>query len=308
MKTTWTTLALILVATTVNAATIKFRSPATGNYRILAIDDIESSDGHLYDVMVREVTYEEFQQFHDFTHPLDVRLGFIAAVANAQIPLESVRIFPDPIYWIEQPWTERYDALYQVPYMVQCDTSCDPNEQTTLSVAGVEYNTLGVSFGDSWAVPYNLAIVSRQVPGDLTGEGVLDILDIDSLTRAAASGRHPADFDVNLDGLVNQDDIKTWIKDVYGTWIGDIDLNRQFNSSDLVNFLSKGTYEAGWTHAAWSDGDFSGDGTVDSSDLVFALSDGGYEVAAALPVPEPTTIFLFFVGVLSLLRGFRLSV
>ncbi len=55
--------------------------------------------------------------------------------------------------------------------------------------------------------------------------------------------------------------------------------------------LSSGTYEAD-IDAVWTTGDFNGDGRTNSSDLVVALSDGGYElgpVAAVAAVPEPTT-------------------
>ena len=70
--------------------------------------------------------------------------------------------------------------------------------------------------------------------------------------------------------------------------------------------LSSGTYEAD-VDAVWSTGDFNGDGRTNSSDLVVALSDGGYEVgpraAIAAAVPEPAAIAL--VGYLAVVLCFR---
>ena len=89
-----------------------------------------------------------------------------------------------------------------------------------------------------------------------------------------------------------------WVKDLYNSWIGDANLDGEFNSSDLVIVLSSGTYEAD-VDAVWSTGDFNGDGRTNTSDLVAALADGGYEVgprAAVAAVPEPATSVLLLVA------------
>jgi hypothetical protein len=93
-----------------------------------------------------------------------------------------------------------------------------------------------------------------------------------------------------------------WIKDLYKTWIGDANLNREFNSSDLVDVLASGTYEADGA-SKWSTGDFNGDGRTNSSDLVVALADGGYEAGPppAAAVPEPAGISLAsYLGLIAL--------
>jgi len=63
--------------------------------------------------------------------------------------------------------------------------------------------------------------------------------------------------------------------------------------------LASGTYEVD-VASVWSTGDFNGDGRTNSSDLVAALSDGGYEegprLPAAVPVPEPSTVVLVMVA------------
>jgi hypothetical protein len=139
--------------------------------------------------------------------------------------------------------------------------------------------------------------------GDFSGNGQLDAADIDDLTTQAAGGTNPASHDLNADSLVNDGDVSVWIKDLFNSWVGDANLDGEFNSTDLVNVLASGTYEAD-VASVWSTGDFNGDGRTNSSDLVAALADGGYESgprAATASVPEPAGAVLLLVGMLSLL-------
>jgi hypothetical protein len=119
-------------------------------------------------------------------------------------------------------------------------------------------------------------------PGDFNGDGVLDAADIDELTGQVAASTHPALYDLNGDSLVNIGDIGVWVTDLYNSWIGDANLDGEFNSGDLVAVLATGTYEAD-VDSVWSSGDFNGDGRTNSGDLVAALADGGYEVGPRLP-------------------------
>ncbi len=139
--------------------------------------------------------------------------------------------------------------------------------------------------------------IGGSIPGDFNNNGMLDTGDIDDLTMRSASGLNPATYDLNADALVDQADIKVWVKDLFRGWIGDANLDGEFNSSDLVQVLSAGTYESGLA-AVWTTGDFNGDALANSSDLVAALSDGGYEIgpAAAVAVPEPAGVILFAIA------------
>jgi hypothetical protein len=85
------------------------------------------------------------------------------------------------------------------------------------------------------------------------------------------------------------------------TWIGDANLDKVFDSSDLVDVLSAGTYEAA-VEAVWSTGDFNGSGRFDSKDLIDALADGGYEQGArpVAAVPEPAVYVLVALALLVL--------
>jgi hypothetical protein len=139
--------------------------------------------------------------------------------------------------------------------------------------------------------------IGGALPGDFDGDGTLHADDLDELTRQAAGAAHPAAYDLNQDAMVNEMDIGIWVKDLFNSWIGDANLDGQFNSGDLVAVLSSGTYEAD-VNAVWSTGDFNGDGRANSGDLVAALSDGGYELGPRAPaaVPEPATALPLLIG------------
>ena len=139
------------------------------------------------------------------------------------------------------------------------------------------------------------------VPGDFDGDGQLTAADIDDLTVQSASNTNPPGYDLNGDNAVNNDDVTFWVKDLYNSWLGDANLDHEFNSGDLVAVLSSGAYEAD-VDSNWSSGDFNGDGRTNSGDLVAALSDGGYELgppAAVAAVPEPSSVLLLLMGVVA---------
>ncbi len=149
--------------------------------------------------------------------------------------------------------------------------------------------------------------LSGGLVGDFNGDNVLDQLDIDDLTQKSASGLDPVAYDLNADLAVNSDDVNVWVKDLFHSWIGDANLDGEFNSGDLVVVLSAGAYEVD-TDAVWSSGDFNGDGRANSGDLVAALSDGGYEQgprAAVSAVPEPSSLVLIVVGLIGYLGARR---
>jgi hypothetical protein len=106
----------------------------------------------------------------------------------------------------------------------------------------------------------------------------VDAAVIDQLAADIASGR--ASADLNGDGQADDDDLEYLVKDQLHTHFGDANLDRRFDSSDLVSVFQAGKYENGL--AGWAEGDWNGDGLFDSTDLVLALQDGGY-AAAALP-------------------------
>jgi hypothetical protein len=118
------------------------------------------------------------------------------------------------------------------------------------------------------------AVAWGQIPGDLNGDGVLDASDIDLLVLVIDPV--PVWFDLNQDGVVDFGDRQFWVHELKTTWIGDANLDGQFNSGDFVQVFAAGKYET--IHfAGWVEGDWNGDMQFDSSDIVAAYVDGGYE-------------------------------
>jgi hypothetical protein len=143
---------------------------------------------------------------------------------------------------------------------------------------------------------------SANPTGDFNENGVLDGPDIDDLTGQSASQTNPAAYDLNGDALVDAADVKVWVKDLFGSWLGDANLDKEFNSTDLVDVLAAGTFEVD-VNSVWSTGDFNGDGRTNSSDLVEALADGGYELGpppAVASVPEPSGLSLSLMALVVL--------
>lgn len=124
--------------------------------------------------------------------------------------------------------------------------------------------------------------------GDFDRDGMLDIDDINRLVQESASGMNKPEFDVTNDGKVNQSDVQKWAKDLKRTWIGDVNLDREFSSTELVQIFQAGKFELD-VPAVWSEGDWTGDARFNSSDLVAAFQDGGFEIGPrpAQSVPEP---------------------
>lgn len=95
-----------------------------------------------------------------------------------------------------------------------------------------------------------------------------------------------------------------YVHDVLGTWVGDSNLDGEFNSSDFVQVFTAGKFESGEA-ASWADGDWNGDGVFGSGDFVSAFTDGGFEIGprpAAAAVPEPSTFVLLSLAGIVLLR------
>jgi hypothetical protein len=153
-------------------------------------------------------------------------------------------------------------------------------------------------------------IVGGSLQGDYNGNGQLDAGDLDLQSEAMASGTNPAAFDLNSDGTVDLNDRIAWVNDLKGTWMGDADLNGEFNSSDFVAVFQAGKFEQNTVAATWSEGDWDGNQRFNSGDFVVAFQQGGYEMGprpagAVSAVPEPNSILLLCGGLLGLLYRIR---
>jgi hypothetical protein len=138
-------------------------------------------------------------------------------------------------------------------------------------------------------------------PGDLDGDGDCDAADIDALAAAIQAGQGGKDLDG--DGSVTEADRRYLIQVLKNTWIGDANLDGEFNSTDLVGVFQIGEYEdTANLNSGWADGDWNGDMEFNSSDFVLAFQAAGYEAGPrpqGAPVPEPASTVV--VGLLSLM-------
>ena len=121
----------------------------------------------------------------------------------------------------------------------------------------------------------------------------------------SASAAHNGAFDLNGDGQVDELDIKQWVIDLKGTWIGDANVDGEFNTVDFLAVFQAGRFETEQA-AKWSQGDWDGDGLFNSSDLVKAFQDGGFEkgpraAQQVAAVPEPSALALLAIGCLGIL-------
>ena len=84
------------------------------------------------------------------------------------------------------------------------------------------------------------------------------------------------EFDLNLDGNVDLADHLLWTHELKQVWLGDANLDDEFNSSDLIAVFQSAKYELD-IDAGWAEGDWTGDRRFGTDDLTAAFQDGGYE-------------------------------
>ena len=142
--------------------------------------------------------------------------------------------------------------------------------------------------------------------GDFDGNGSLDIHDLNTLVTQMQSTQADREFDLNFDGAVNVVDLSSWIIDLKQTWIGDANLNGVFDTSDMTQVFQSNRFELD-VRADWSEGDWNGDLRFNSSDLIAAFQDGGYELGPRKKirsVPEVVgPLSVVWIGVLILRRN-----
>ena len=149
--------------------------------------------------------------------------------------------------------------------------------------------------------------------GDFNGDGQLDAADINALTTEILTGGMGVPFDVDGSGTVDNADRVYWVEQIKNTWLGDSNLDGEFNSADFVTTFTAGQYEDDIEgNSTWETGDWNGDADFDSSDFVTAFTSGGYEMGprqAVAAVPEPASLsvlaWLSLVGAAHLMRRRR---
>jgi hypothetical protein len=113
--------------------------------------------------------------------------------------------------------------------------------------------------------------------GDFNGDGSVNAADINLFFVQMRSPSPDLAYDLDGNGRVDAQDRDLLIGTVIGTTYGDIDLDKRFDSADLVRIAQAGEYEDGIAgNSTWEDGDWDGDGDVSTRDLVLAFQRGVY--------------------------------
>ena len=151
----------------------------------------------------------------------------------------------------------------------------DTADGTGMSIRRPDLGAYG-DFGASWeaAVPTPGSI---SIVGDVDDNGLVDHRDIDQLCLAVNLGGGEAVFDLDRNGVVQQEDVRFLVQNILGTSVGDANLDGVFNSSDFVQVFISGQYEDGIPrNSGWATGDWNCDGEFSSTDFVVAFRDGDY--------------------------------
>ena len=175
--------------------------------------------------------------------------------------------------------------------------------------------------GDLRAIFQEFGPVAAGNKYDLTKDGVVDIADIDFWhvnLRGMASipmcdVNHDGmcdDHDIDemtqfvLDGVATEGDRQAFIESPFpqglNTWIGDSDMNGEFDEQDFVAVFNDGKYLTG-EQAGWAQGDWDGNFLADEQDVVAAFVAGGYlRGQRPVAVPEPSSFALISLGALAI--------
>jgi hypothetical protein len=182
---------------------------------------------------------------------------------------------------------------------VHLPTTMNLADWTTKAEVKFGVNTLtGVEQYLSGTINLMELMVATDADGDYNLDGFVNEADI-NLQSAAMNEPSPDVmlYDENDDGVVDYDDRVIMLHDHVFTWVGDANLDGEFDSGDLVIVFDAGKYDMG-EMATWSEGDWDGNMLFDSGDLVVAFADSGYDAGprpAPVPVPEPSAMTLCLV-------------
>ena len=108
--------------------------------------------------------------------------------------------------------------------------------------------------------------------GDVDFDGKLTAADLELIAAAARVHDDNTLLDVDGNPHVDGADRSFWIKSIFGTFMGDANLDREFNSSDLITVFTSCEYEDSIVgNSTWTDVDWDGDGDFGTNDLVVSF-------------------------------------
>ena len=176
----------------------------------------------------------------------------------------------------------------------------DPSPGSTFEVlTGTNITDNGITLSGPDAALFTMTVgptsVLLEVVGgiacDFDGSGVCDIADLDELLYTGLSSGE-AKYDLDGSGTVDLGDRDAFLNQL-GTVAGDFDLNGRVSAGDL------NTLGGNWTRddlTSYGQGDANGDGFANATDLNALGGNWQFGVDAARPVPEPSMLPLFLLG------------
>lgn len=277
---------------------IRFRLTATGNgWVAIGFNDVQQMiDSDVIMATGEGVIQDSFAEFYG--PPTPDAANDATLLTSSQAGGVTTVEFSRPLVTGD---TEGDYALDAERYMVWAMNASNDSLRSRHSDRGFTASTINFSEAAS-------CIVTSSFDPDFNGDEVLDVSDVNLLLGEVRQGTNTPAFDVNDDALVDTADITAYIHTEFQSYIGDANLDGEFNTSDLVAVFSLGEYEdSELLNSQWQSGDWNGDGEFGTGDLVFAFSDGGFEVGpraatAVATVPEPTAHVLALLAATALGR------
>ena len=208
----------------------------------------------------------------------------------------------EPI-WLEILFEEPY---YQhrgerLAFMIELETSGE-NGWNDAGMTMSDPIKWGSLFHADWLEPFANPVTHTQLDlafetlvdlaGDFDGDGTLGHGDIDILLAAIDTGFEDLEHDLDRSGSVDISDVFYFAEVLFGTWLGDANLDGEFNTSDFVRLWQSSEYEDNIpNNSTWADGDWNGDREFNSDDFVLAFRGRGYEAGPRVAfVPEPLAV------------------
>ena len=159
---------------------------------------------------------------------------------------------------------------------------------------GVHNGSFGDSFSQYEVHVYQLII--QSVPGDVTGEGLVNVSDIDALRTAIRTGDNSPRFNLNGDSVIDMGDLDHLVQTILETDYGDANLDSLINQSDTdtvrLNFSSTGE---------WSAGNFDTNLLIDAVDLSMIRRN----TTLAPSAPEPLSLTILCLGTVMIAQRAR---
>lgn len=231
---------------------------------------------------------------------------------DSEYPLVSLvsMIAPSPDWFVGVSGLSLLDEHWQPEIVVpllpyDAGTDSGPNYTSGNSNTNPQEPIFVLEDGSFLDTPALGTFTFRLTTGDFDNSGSHTAADLEQLTAAINSQQFDATFDLDADGDLDLADQLYWVERLYGSRVGDANLDRVVDVRDFNRWNDNQG-----APATWATGDFNGDNIADATDfelLQANLFTPAESVAAS--VPEPSAVRLTLIaGALFMLRKRRKQV